>query len=130
MLQQEVDLDRVFHALADTSRRQMIERLCSGPASVSELAEPLAMSLSAVVQHIKVLESADLVRTSKTGRVRSCELRRDALRPVDRWIAERKAMWADAFDRLGHVLDALPPDDFAPRAEASTNPTPQTPTSR
>lgn len=97
-------LDRVFHALADGSRRWMIERLCVGPATVSDLAEPLPMSLSAVVQHIKVLEAADLVRTQKTGRVRTCELRAEALRPVDRWIADRRQMWADAFDRLGELL--------------------------
>ncbi len=97
-------LDRVFHALADGSRRWMIERLCAGPATVSDLAEPLPMSLSAVVQHIKVLEAADLVRTQKTGRVRICELRAEALRPVDRWIADRQRMWADAFDRLGELL--------------------------
>lgn len=97
-------LDRVFHALADGSRRWMVERLCAGPATVSDLAEPLPMSLSAVVQHIKVLEAADLVRTQKTGRVRTCELRAEALRPVDRWIADRQQMWADAFDRLGELL--------------------------
>lgn len=97
-------LDRVFHALADGSRRWMIERLCAGPATVSDLAEPLPMSLSAVVQHIKVLEAADLVRTQKTGRVRICELRAEALRPVDRWIADRQQVWADAFDRLGELL--------------------------
>ena len=108
MLQQDDDLDRVFHALADRSRRRMVEQLTSGPASVSDLARPLPMTLAAVVQHVHVLEAAGLVRTAKVGRVRHCELQVESLRPVDRWIAERRAMWGAAFDRLGDVLAELP----------------------
>ena len=104
MLQQEESLDRVLHALADGSRRRIVERLSTGSASVSDLARPLPITLAAVVQHVQVLESAGLVRTRKVGRVRRCELRMEALRPVDRWISERKSMWAEAFDRLGAVL--------------------------
>jgi DNA-binding transcriptional ArsR family regulator len=104
MLKHEAELDRVFHALSDFSRRQMIERLGSGPASVSDLARPLPMTLAAVVQHVQVLEAAGLVRTHKVGRVRRCELRVEALRPVDRWISERQADWSAAFDRLGELL--------------------------
>ena len=95
----------MFHALSDCSRRRMIERLGSGPASVSDLARPLPMTLAAVVQHVQVLEAAGLVRTEKVGRVRRCELRVEALRPVDRWISERQAHWGAAFDRLGELLD-------------------------
>jgi DNA-binding transcriptional ArsR family regulator len=107
------DLDRLFHALADGSRRRMIERLSSGPASVSELAEPLPMTLAAVVQHVQVLERAGLVDTTKVGRVRQCRLNVNTLRPVDQWIADRRAAWSAAFDRLGDVLADL--DEEGPR---------------
>jgi DNA-binding transcriptional ArsR family regulator len=109
MLKQDESLDRVFHALADSSRRNMVERLSAGPASVTELARPLPMTLAAVVQHVQVLEAAGLVRTEKVGRVRRCEINLDTLRPVDRWIAERRAMWGRAFDQLGSVLGQPPP---------------------
>ncbi len=104
VLKQDQELDRVFHALSDGSRRWIVERLSSGSASVSELARPLPMTLAGVVQHVQVLEAAGLVRTKKVGRVRRCELRGEALRLVDQWISERQAMWAAAFDRLGEVL--------------------------
>ena len=80
MLNQQVPLDRVFHALADSSRLGMVERLSRGPASVSELARPLEMSLAAVVQHIKVLEGSGLVRSEKVGRVRACRSASKTLR--------------------------------------------------
>jgi DNA-binding transcriptional ArsR family regulator len=80
------ELDRVFHAMADPSRRAMVERLVRGPASVSELAEPLAMSLPAVVQHLGVLESAGAVSTEKVGRVRACRLEPDVLRRAEAWL--------------------------------------------
>jgi DNA-binding transcriptional ArsR family regulator len=116
MLQQDESLDRMFHALADRGRRHMIEQLSAGPASVSELARPLPMTLAAVVQHVQVLEAAGLVRTEKVGRVRRCALRAEALRPVDQWISERQAMWAAAFDRLGDVLSE-PQEPDAPHEE-------------
>jgi DNA-binding transcriptional ArsR family regulator len=108
VLKQDESLDRVFHALADSSRRNMVERLSAGPASVTELARPLPMTLAAVVQHVHVLEAAGLVRTEKVGRVRRCEINLDTLRPVDRWIADRRAMWERAFDQLGSVLGHTP----------------------
>lgn len=94
----------MFHALADPTRRVMVERLSRGPASVSELAEPLDMSLSAVVQHLHVLETSGLVRSEKLGRVRTCRIEAPALRMVERWIAERRTNWERRFDRLGEVL--------------------------
>ena len=97
-------LDQAFQALADPTRRAVVERLCDGPASVSELAQPFPMTLAAVVQHVQVLEAAGLVSTHKVGRVRHCELRKEAFMPVEKWIAERKTMWEAAFDRLGEVL--------------------------
>ncbi|MFI4981928.1 MAG: ArsR/SmtB family transcription factor, partial [Nevskiales bacterium] len=80
MLNQILALDLMFQALADPSRRAMVDRLCRGPASVSELAKPLAMSLPAVVQHLQVLEASGLVRTEKLGRVRTCHIQARALR--------------------------------------------------
>ena len=111
MLDQDEALDRVFHALADGSRRRIVEQLGRGPASVSALAEPLPITLAAVVQHVQVLEAAGIVRTRKVGRVRTCEVDVAGLRPVDRWIADRKARWEQAFDRLGTVLAPPPADD-------------------
>jgi DNA-binding transcriptional ArsR family regulator len=97
-------IDRVFHALGDPARRAMVDRLCRGPASVSELAAPFAMSLAAVAQHLKVLEASGLVTSQKAGRVRTCTLRPSALAEAERWIAERRALWERRLDRLGDLL--------------------------
>ena len=104
----EPDADRIdgaFRALADPSRRLIVARLSRGQASVSELAEPLAMSLPAVMQHLDVLREAGLVRSAKVGRVRTCSLEPAPLRAVERWIAEHRAQWETRLDRLGDVLD-------------------------
>lgn len=90
MLNQSAALDQVFQALADPTRRRMLERLSRGPASVSELAEPLAMSLPAVVQHLQLLETSGLVRSEKVGRVRTCRLEVAGLRVAQVWIRERR----------------------------------------
>jgi DNA-binding transcriptional ArsR family regulator len=108
MLNQQAPLDQVFHALADPSRRGMVERLSRGPASVSELARPLDMSLAAVVQHLKVLEASGLVRSEKVGRVRSCRIEPSVLRTAERWIAERRTSWERRLDRLGDYLAEQP----------------------
>ena len=97
-------VDRVFHALADPSRRVIVERLSLGPATVSELAQPLPMSLSAVVQHLQVLQGSGLVRSEKVGRVRTCRIEPAALRPVERWIGARRSSWESRLDRLGEYL--------------------------
>lgn len=94
----------MFHALADPSRRQMLDRLAGGPASVSELAAPLAMSLAAVVQHVQVLESSGLVASEKVGRVRTCRIDPHALRTAERWINQRRTTWEGRLDRLGQAL--------------------------
>jgi DNA-binding transcriptional ArsR family regulator len=94
----------MFHALADPARRRMVERLSRGPASVSELAQPLTMSLSAVIQHLQVLEGSGLVRSHKAGRVRTCRVEPAALRMVETWIAGRRAAWERRLDRLGAYL--------------------------
>jgi DNA-binding transcriptional ArsR family regulator len=106
MLNQVADLDRVFHALADPGRRVMLERLSEGPASVSELGRPLAMSLAAVVQHVQVLEASGLVRSQKAGRTRTCSLNPAAMRSAERWISERRTLIERRLDRLGDYLAA------------------------
>lgn len=104
MLNQSIPLDLVFQALADPSRRVMVERLTRGPASVSELAKPLAMSLPAVVQHLQVLEASGLVRSEKVGRVRTCRIEPKALRNAEQWLGARRAIWERRLDRLGDYL--------------------------
>lgn len=108
VLNQSAVLDRTFQALADPSRRAMVERLGQGPASVSELARPLKMSLPAVVQHLAVLEASGLVRSRKRGRVRTCELDLEGLDQVGQWIAERRRGTEQALDRLGTWLSQNP----------------------
>jgi DNA-binding transcriptional ArsR family regulator len=115
LLNQNPPLDHVFQALADPSRRAMVDRLSRGPASVSELAEPLPMSLPAVVQHLAVLEASGLVRSEKVGRVRNCRIEAGALRAAERWISERRALWERRLDRLGDYL-AEQPDEPSERS--------------
>ncbi|UXN61706.1 ArsR/SmtB family transcription factor [Phyllobacterium zundukense] len=104
MLNQQVPLDLMFQALADPSRRIMVERLSRGPASVSELAKPLAMSLPAVVQHLQVLEASGLIRSEKIGRVRTCHIEWAALQTAEEWMLERRKTWEHRLDRLGDFL--------------------------
>ena len=104
MLNQSAALDLVFQALSDPGRRVMVERLTRGPASVSELAKPLAMTLSAVVQHLQVLETSGLVHTQKEGRTRTCRLESQVLHSAESWIAGRRNQWQSRFDRLGDFL--------------------------
>lgn len=106
--QSTLPLDLVFHALADPSRRLMVERLSYGPASVSELAKPFAMSLPAVVQHLQVLEASGLVRSQKVGRVRTCQIVPEALSAAERWINDRRRLWEGRLDRLGALLADSP----------------------
>jgi DNA-binding transcriptional ArsR family regulator len=105
-LDPELDLNRVFQALADPGRRQMLERLSQGPASVSELGEPLAMSLAAVLQHVQILEGSGLVQSQKLGRTRTCSLNPQTLRSAERWISERRAFIERRLDRLGEYLSS------------------------
>lgn len=104
MLNYSTSLDRLFQALADPTRRRVVERLTRGPASVSELAEPLSMSLPSVMQHLEVLEASGLVRSEKVGRVRTCRVEPAALRTAEQWITERRTSWERRLDRLGEYL--------------------------
>ena len=97
-------LDQVFQALADPTRRGMVERLIAGPASVSELSRPLDMSLPAAMQHLQVLEACGLVRSEKTGRVRTCRIEPAALRAAEAWITGQRTAWETRLDRLGDYL--------------------------
>ena len=103
-------LDQAFQALADPTRRAVVERLCDGPASVSELAKPFAMTLAAVVQHVQVLETAGLVTTQKIGRVRTVQVDRAGLRSAEAWLAARRTRVEDQLDRLAAVLAEHTPD--------------------
>ena len=98
-------VDQVFHALADDTRRAILERLSRGPISVSQLAEPLEMTLAAVVQHLQVLEESGLVRTEKAGRVRTCKLEPAGFSVAEKWIADRRSVWERRLDRLGNLLE-------------------------
>lgn len=98
------DLDRIFHALGDPTRRAIVERLSRGPASVSYLAMPLGITLAGVVQHLQILEASGLVRTEKLGRVRTCSIEPAGLSVAEKWINERRSIWEDRFDRLGELL--------------------------
>ena len=97
-------IDEVFHALGDPMRRRLVERLSQGPASVSDLAKPLGISLAAVVQHLQVLERSGVVRTHKVGRVRTCRIEPAGLDVAAQWIAERRSLWERRLDRLGDIL--------------------------
>ena len=97
-------VDMVFHALGDPTRRQIVDQLSQGPASVSELAAPLPMSLPAVVQHLRVLEDCGLVESEKVGRVRTCRVRPATMRKAEQWIEERRTEWERRLDRLGDYL--------------------------
>jgi DNA-binding transcriptional ArsR family regulator len=101
-------LDLVFQALADPSRRTIVERLSRGPATVSELAEPLEMSLPAVLQHLAVLETSGLVESEKTGRVRTCRINKKALQSAEQWLSRRRTTWERRLDRLGDFLKEKP----------------------
>jgi DNA-binding transcriptional ArsR family regulator len=104
MLKYEKALDRVFAALADPTRRAIVDRLCRGPASISALAEPLDMSLPAVFQHMKILKSSGLVRTAKAGRVRTCHVEPETLSRMAGWVFGRQASWQRLFDRVAARL--------------------------
>jgi DNA-binding transcriptional ArsR family regulator len=97
-------IDAVFHALGDPTRRAMVEKLSEGPVSVSQLAEPFAMTLAAVVQHLQVLEECGLVKTEKLGRVRTCRIEPTGFAVASQWIADRRSTWERRLDRLGNLL--------------------------
>jgi DNA-binding transcriptional ArsR family regulator len=104
MHRKKPNIDRVFHALGDPTRRAILEKLSEGPISVSRLAEPLDISLAAVVQHLQVLEESGLVQTEKIGRVRTCRIEPAGLSAAEKWIGDRRSTWERRFDRLADLL--------------------------
>ncbi|GBF37033.1 DNA-binding helix-turn-helix protein [Leptospira johnsonii] len=98
-------LDRIFYALSDPTRRDIVERLSKKPASVSELASPLDMSMAAVVQHVQILEESGLIKTQKIGRVRSCRVEPNSLELIENWVHQRRKFWERNLDRLGEFLE-------------------------
>jgi DNA-binding transcriptional ArsR family regulator len=99
-------VDRVFHALGDATRRAILEMVSKGPVSVSRLAEPLGITLAAVVQHLQILEESRLIRTEKIGRVRTCRIEPAGLSVAEQWIGERRSVWERRLDRLGELLES------------------------
>ena len=114
MLNYTAHVDLVFRALADPVRRGMVDRLSRSAATVTELAEPLDMSMPAVMQHLRLLEASGLVTSTKAGRVRTCRLQPAALRGVEDWIASRRAAWEQDLDRLEALLSEQHEDSTAP----------------
>ncbi len=104
MGKREPEIGRIFHALGDPMRRAIVERLRERPQSVSALAEPLGITVTAVGQHLKVMEEAGLVRTEKLGRVRTVRLDAEGFAVLEAWAAEHKGEWARRLDRLGDLL--------------------------
>jgi DNA-binding transcriptional ArsR family regulator len=104
MSTKNASIDRVFHALGDATRRALLEKLSEGPISVSRLAEPLAVTLAAVVQHLQILEESGLVHTEKLGRVRTCRIEPAGLKVAEQWIIDRRSVWERRLDRLGELL--------------------------
>lgn len=107
MAKHQPDLDLLFHALSDPTRRAMLARLAAGPAAVSELAAPSGLRLPTVMRHLSVLERAGLVATAKGGRVRSCAIQPEALAPAHDWLEQQRAIWAARLDRLDDYVTNL-----------------------
>lgn len=104
MPSRRANADRVFHALADPTRRAILERVSEGPIAVSRLAGPLRITVAAVVQHVQVLEKSGLVYSTKVGRVRTCRMEPKGLSVLEQWISDRRLLWERRFDRLGTLL--------------------------
>ena len=101
-----VQIDGLFHALGDRTRRALLDALVEKPASVSKLAEPMGITLTAVMQHLEILEEAGLVRTEKVGRVRTCRLEPGGFDALEQWIRDHRIAWERRLDRLGELFGA------------------------
>lgn len=105
MTKHRVDIDQVFQALGDPTRRAMVDRLCLGPVSVSQLAEPLGITVTAVGQHLEILAACGLVTTEKVGRVRTCRMAMAGLDALEGWVRAHRTEWERRMDRLAHLVD-------------------------
>jgi DNA-binding transcriptional ArsR family regulator len=110
MAKHDPNLDRLFHALSDATRRSIVERLTAGPASVSDLAAPTGMALPTVMKHISVLEASGLLVTEKSGRVRICRASPAPLAAAQTWIEAQRADWEARLDRLDDYVTRLHKD--------------------
>ena len=111
MPNQETSLDSVFRALADPTRRAVVQRLCAGPAPVKELAEPFDMALPSFLQHLRVLEESGLVESRKEGRVRTCAIKPDEFSSAEQWFAQQRTLWEGRLDRLDAYLVKIQQQD-------------------
>lgn len=114
--------DRVFHALSDANRRAIVERLTRGPATVSELARMLGVTVAAAVQHLQVLQASELVRSEKAGRVRTCQIDSSGLRRAEDWLRRQRTTWEHRLDRLGDVLGESAADHTTTPHDSTRNP--------
>lgn len=121
MVEHSNPLDEAFHALADGTRRDILDRLSRGPATVSELAAPFEASLSAIHQHVQVLEASGLIETEKRGRSRECRISSAAVQRVENWLSERRQLWEGRFDRIGQLVEG----DESPAAKAASQTAPE-----
>lgn len=106
----KTESDRLFHALGDPTRRAILDRLTQGPLSVSALAAPLGITLTAVAQHLQILEECALVCTEKVGRVRTCRIEMSGFNVLERWISDHRTIWAQRLSQLGSLLDEIDED--------------------
>ena len=114
-----VELDLTFHALADPTRRAVIQRLCRGPATVSELAEPFDITLPSFMKHVGVLEGIGLIRSKKSGRVRTCTLDHKQLAAAERWFGKQRAIWKSRYENLDNLLETLDSSVLASPAQSA-----------
>jgi DNA-binding transcriptional ArsR family regulator len=105
MNQSQQQIDRLFHALGDPTRRAILDILSHGPTSVTQLAEPLAITLTAIGQHLQILEDCNHVHTEKAGRVRTCRIEPSGFSHLEKWIKSHRTHWQVQLDRLGEMLD-------------------------
>jgi len=105
MAKRKIDVDRLFHALGDPTRRAILDRLSRGPLSVSELAAPLGVTLTAVAQHLEILEECGLAHTEKLGRVRTCRIEAAGFDALEQWIRNHRTMWERKLERLNAFLE-------------------------
>ena len=105
MPNQKINVDALFHALGDPKRRAILDRLCQGPASVSRLAAPLGVTVTAVMQHLQILEESGLVHTEKVGRTRTCRIDTAGFTALQQWINDHRTLWERRLDSLGELLE-------------------------
>jgi DNA-binding transcriptional ArsR family regulator len=105
MPNRKINIDALFHALGDPKRRAILDRLCQGPVSVSRLAAPLGVTVTAVMQHLQILEESGLVHTEKLGRIRTCRIETAGFTALQQWLNDHRTLWERRLDQLGEFLE-------------------------